>query len=83
MHTPTDAGPSLPEAEAIAYVPEPYSARAPSDKSPTFEVPAGAGMLNAGDPAGSSADAGRPELVVGAAFAGGLAIAMVLRRLGG
>jgi len=54
-------------------------------KAPTFEAPAGAGILangpGAGVDAGSSPLAGRPELLVGAAFAGGLLTALILKRL--
>jgi hypothetical protein len=58
----------------------PTDAGAPTDKAPTFEVPPAA--------AGSGASAETPpfertEVQVGAAFAGGLVIAMILKRLGG
>ena len=69
-HRPTTAGPT----------PEP---------SPTIP----AGQAGPSRPAGSAADEGgglplgipadRPELLVGAAFAGGVLAALVLKRLGG
>jgi hypothetical protein len=57
----------------------PTDAGAPTDKSPTFEAPASAG---AGTPA-ETPPFERTEVQVGAAFAGGLLFAMILKRLGG
>ena len=72
VHTPTDAGPGPDKSPTF---------EAPAGKSPTFAAPAGAGLLSAGPPV--EATAGRPEVAVGAAFAGGFVAALILRRLGG
>jgi hypothetical protein len=58
----------------------PTDAGAPTDKAPTFEAPPEA------TGAGASAETPpfeRTEVQVGAAFAGGLLIATILKRLGG
>jgi len=78
-HPAADAAQSPASASATpVYEPEPYAARAYASTS----APAG--------PAGSASsrsDAGidlaeRPEILVGAAFGGGLLLALILRRLG-
>ena len=53
----------------------PTSAGAPTDKSPTFGGPQGA-------PEAEVPPFERPEVQAGAAFAGGLLIAMILKRFG-
>ena len=53
---------------------------APTTAAPgPAEEPAGSGMLSGGAP--EVADE-HPEVLVGAAFAGGLVVAMILKRLG-
>ena len=49
----------------------------PTDKSPTFEAPS-----SSGGGAPETPPLERPEVQVGAAFAGGLLFAMILKRLG-
>lgn len=49
----------------------------PTDKAPTFEAP----TTSSGPPA-EVPPLERPEVQVGAAFAGGLLFAMILKRLG-
>jgi hypothetical protein len=48
----------------------------------TFERPAGSASMGGGDSGGAASAAQRPEAMVGAAFAGGLIAAMILKRLG-
>jgi hypothetical protein len=72
LHSPTNAGPT----------PEPTPTVSPSDA--TTQRPAGTAAPAASfdsSSAGASA-AERPEVLVGAAFAGGLITAMLLKRLG-
>jgi hypothetical protein len=56
----------------------PTSAGPPTDKAPTFEAPSGAGSGSAAE----TPPLERPEVQVGAAFAGGILFAMILKRLG-
>ena len=49
----------------------------PTDKAPTFEAPS-----SSSGPAAEVPPLERPEVQVGAAFAGGLLFAMILKRLG-
>ena len=58
----------------------PTDAGAPTDKAPTFEAPPAAA---GGGASGGTPPLERPEVQVGAAFAGGLLFAMILKRLGG
>jgi len=73
LHAPTNAGPEL-------------GTDVPVDKSPTFGAPGATGAF--GDApvtvpfGGPDPAAGRPEVLVGAAFAGGMVVALVLRRFG-
>jgi hypothetical protein len=91
-HRPTNAGPVPEPAEtAPAAMPEPGTvvsgeARPAPEPTPTVP-PAGA---TPGHPAGSALPGGpavaevaeqRPEVLVGAAFAGGLVVAMILKRI--
>ncbi|MDX6661443.1 MAG: hypothetical protein QOJ55_2265, partial [Solirubrobacteraceae bacterium] len=68
--------PPAPEPEPVVAEPEPP---APEPAPPLFEPapPAGRDLL-----APEGRGLGRPELLVGAAFVGGVAVAIVLRRLG-
>ena len=52
------------------------------DKAPTFEAPVGAIRAGGSGPAAETPPLERPEVQVGAAFAGGLLFAMILKRLG-
>jgi hypothetical protein len=86
-HSPTTAGPS----------PTPSSEPPPAEATPTeptrAEPTPAVTVVPAGDPPGAAADEpselpfgippDRPEILVGAAFAGGLVAAFILRRLGG
>jgi hypothetical protein len=67
LHSPTTAGP------------EPTPTVGPSEA--TTEHPAGTAKP-AGGPFPIEIPADRPELLVGAAFAGGLVAALILKRLG-
>lgn len=73
LHTPTSAGPDLPSLE-------PAASGAPADGA--WTEPAEPALPFAA--AGPDADAGgsRPEALAGAAFAGGLLAALILKRLG-
>jgi hypothetical protein len=62
-----------PEPEPAAPEPEPE----PAPPAPAAAAPAGGDLL-----APEGRGLGRPELLVGAAFVGGVAVAIVLRRLG-
>jgi hypothetical protein len=66
---PTDGPAPEDPVTAIHAAAEPVPAFSP----PSFTTPGG------GAPAGA---ASRPEIAIGAAFAGGFAIAMLLKRLG-
>jgi len=57
---------------------------APEEVPGTVHAPVGSGLLD-GAPAGAPPQPGadRPEILVGAAFAGGLLAAIILKRLGG
>jgi hypothetical protein len=54
--------------------------------SDTAQMPTGSGSVAMGGPSGSSSGspspADRPEVQVGAAFAGGFLVALILKRLG-
>lgn len=88
-HSPTAAGPDpvVPEpaeAAAQAPVPEPPAADPPTEPTPTvgaadasYAQPAGSALL--GD--GSGTVDPHPEKAVGAAFAGGLVVALLLKGL--
>jgi hypothetical protein len=67
LHSPTNAGPDVHAPDA--FLP-PESSSAPGGSDDTWASPAA--------PAGAE----RPEVLVGAAFAGGLVAAMILKRLG-
>jgi len=72
LHSPTTAGPTpepTPTVTAVAATPErPAGSAAPGDSS-SSELPFGI-------------PPDRPEILVGAAFAGGLVAAFILKRLG-
>jgi hypothetical protein len=71
-HSPTTAGPTpepTPAVTVVASSPPPPAGSVASDESST------------GRPFGIPED--RPEFLVGAAFAGGLVAAIILKRLGG
>jgi hypothetical protein len=72
-HSPTTAGPTPEPAPTVTVV-------APSPAHP-------AGSVAAGESSSSELPFGippdRPEILVGAAFAGGLVAAFILKRLGG
>ena len=85
-HSPTTAGPA-PEPEPVAEpVPEPatteFGAPAPEPETGAgaYQAPAGSGLLG-GAPSGAPMGEDRPELLVGAAFAGGIVAAMLFKRL--
>jgi hypothetical protein len=88
-HRPTPAGPD-PAAGSVAAGPvAPEAADSPSSTAePTPTV--GASDASYSNPPGSAAPSGvdldalsdRPEVLAGAAFAGGLVAAMILKRLG-
>jgi hypothetical protein len=70
-HSPTTAGPTpepTPPTTAVAVTPPPP--HGPTGDAPAAELPFGI-------------PPDRPEILVGAAFAGGLVVAFILRRLGG
>lgn len=82
-----ELAPADAPAPGAASRPEPVLATgAPLDKSPTFPVATPvAESPSSGDGAGAalkSTTDERPEILVGAAFAGGLVVAMILKRLG-
>ncbi|HEY8637685.1 MAG TPA: hypothetical protein VIL64_00490 [Solirubrobacteraceae bacterium] len=81
VHSPTNAGPD-PADKGPTFEVE-------GDKGPTFEppvagseAPAGAGMLGTGPQPGPSAAGQHPEVLVGAALAGGFLAALIIKRLG-
>jgi hypothetical protein len=91
-HSPTAAGPNpggepiapAEPADAVAQAPVPPAADPPTEPTPTvgsadasFSQPAGSALL--GD--GSGAVDPHPEKLVGAAFAGGLVAALLLKGL--
>jgi hypothetical protein len=61
----------------------PVSGRAWAPPTADAQVPAERAASNAGDRSTFAAAADRPEVVVGAAFAGGFVLAMILKRLAG
>ncbi len=71
-HTPTHAGPDEPAPVAEAWTP-PTAATEPVAPAPGWEPTTSAAPTQATD---------RPEVFVGAAFAGGLMTALILKRLG-
>ena len=84
--TPGQPGEEVDRAEAAANDSDPTQAATPAqvvepeggpDSPPPAESP-----LDAQSNAGADSFAERPEVFVGAAFAGGLALAMVVRALG-
>lgn len=76
------ATPPEPSAEAPAPVPPPMT-DAPPVKAPPIPGPGpAAAHVNDGPlPSGSPFPADRPEIAVGAAFAGGFVLALILKRL--
>jgi hypothetical protein len=70
-HSPTTAGPT----------PEPTPTVTVVSSSPTHPAGTAAGESTSELPFGIPED--RPEILVGAAFAGGLLAAIILKRLGG
>jgi hypothetical protein len=86
-HTPTTAGPEpaaaaaqAPDAAATAPAPDPVPQPTPTvgTDEASYGAPAGSAMLGgAGEPAIDP----NPERLVGAAFAGGLVAALVLKGL--
>jgi hypothetical protein len=89
--TPADApAPLEPTPGSTAYAGEPVTPSAPAtpESTPAPPRPAAAAPPPpppppgpAASPAGTAAGADRPEIAVGAAFAGGLLFAMILKRL--
>jgi len=79
VELPSEPAPAAagPPPSTPVYEPEPYEARA-------YASPAGAGASASGpgwpDPGIDLAE--RPEILVGAAFGGGLLLALILRKLG-
>jgi hypothetical protein len=71
-HSPTTAGPTPEPSPTVTVV---ASSPAPSTGSAASDEP------SSGLPFGIPED--RPEFLVGAAFAGGLVAAFILKRLGG
>jgi hypothetical protein len=73
-HTPTEAGPD-PTGEFAAVTPDPPAQPTPTVDSgdATFHQPAGSALL------GAEAVDPNPEKLVGAAFAGGLVTALLLK----
>ena len=59
---------------------EPHTPTAAGPEPSAHTTPAGSGMFGGAQASAPSTE--RPELVVGAAFAGGLLAALILRRLG-
>jgi hypothetical protein len=79
-HSPTAAGPEPEEAAAQAPVPDPVPEPTPpvGTSEASYGRPAGSAMLGgAGEPAVDP----NPEKLVGAAFAGGLVAALLLKGL--
>jgi hypothetical protein len=59
---------------------DPHSPTAAGPAPESWQAPAGSGLLDGGQ-AGAPAAEDRPELLVGAAFAGGVVAAMIFKRL--
>ena len=59
---------------------EPHTPTAAGPEPAAHTTPAGSGMFAGGQASAPSTE--RPELIVGAAFAGGLLAALILKRLG-
>ena len=72
VHTPTTAAPLPPQPAG----PVPAGARSSAD-----EEPSGAQQIAAGAKKALGEASEKPETLVGAAFAGGLVFAMILKRL--
>lgn len=72
-------GGGRPPAPAPVYEPEPYAARAYASAAAPDAKPATSGP---GWPDAGLDLSERPEIVVGAAFGGGLLLALILRKLG-
>ena len=73
VHSPTTAAPTPPRAE-----PGPA---APGSPPPGAGEPAGPQQMAAGAKKALDGASGKPEALVGAAFAGGFAVALLLKRL--
>ena len=71
VHSPTTAAPLPPETAGTAAAPPPAGDGEPS----------GAQQMAAGAKKAFSEASEKPETLVGAAFAGGLVFAMILKRL--
>ena len=59
---------------------EPHTPTAAGPEPSAHTTPAGSGMFSGAQASAPSTE--RPELIVGAAFAGGLIAALILKRLG-
>jgi hypothetical protein len=59
---------------------EPHTPTTAGPEPSAYPTPAGSGMFDGAQASAPSTE--RPELVVGAAFAGGLLAALILKRLG-
>ncbi|MFL5896916.1 MAG: hypothetical protein ACJ76D_00390 [Solirubrobacterales bacterium] len=59
---------------------DPHSPTAAGPEPSTHTTPAGSAMFDGGQASAPSTE--RPEIVVGAAFAGGILAAMILKRFG-
>jgi hypothetical protein len=76
------ATPPGPSAEAPAPVPPPVTGAPPAQAPPIPGPGPAAAHVNDGPlPSGSPFPADRPEIAVGAAFAGGFVLALILKRL--
>lgn len=73
-------GPAVAGDEAATPPPEPEPV-IPVSESSHRQPPGGAVPFGGPDPAASAEPAQRPEVLAGAAFAGGLVVAMLLRRV--
>ena len=71
VHTPTTAAPLPPQPAGPA----------PGARSSADDEPSGAQQIAAGAKKALGEASEKPETLVGAAFAGGLAFAMILKRL--
>ncbi len=84
--TPGQPGDEVGRAEAAGDAPDPTQAATPAQVVEPEGGPdsprRGESPLDAQSHAGADSFAERPEVFVGAAFAGGLGLAMVLRALG-
>jgi hypothetical protein len=81
LDAPAEPTSPTPASDATPPAPEPApSATEPGPPAPAWTPPA-ADASSASSPSGGSAVAERPEIAVGAAFAGGLVLALILKRL--